>query len=59
VQGESRTLPKEVKLKNGQILTIREAEKEDAGRALDYLEEISAETDYLTFGPGEYGMSVE
>ena len=52
-------LAKKTKLKNGQILTIKEADKKDAARILEYLNEIAGETDYLTFGPGEFNLSVE
>ena len=44
-------------LKDGQVLTIREAEAVDAPALLDYLELVSGESDYLTYGPGEFGLS--
>lgn len=40
--------------KDGRALLIREAEGKDAGVLLKYLDRISRETDYLTFGPGEF-----
>ena len=41
-------------LKDGRDLLIREACPEDAGAILDYVEEVSGETDFLSFGPGEF-----
>ncbi|HDA9567112.1 TPA: GNAT family N-acetyltransferase [Listeria innocua] len=46
-------------LKNGQIMTIREATKEDAGNIVTYLNEVAGETDYLSFGKGDFSFSVE
>ena len=45
------------KLKDGSNVLIREAEGSDSRQVLDYLELVSAETDFLTFGPGEFGLS--
>jgi RimJ/RimL family protein N-acetyltransferase len=36
---------------------IREAQGSDSRRVLDYIELVSAETDFLTFGPGEFELS--
>jgi RimJ/RimL family protein N-acetyltransferase len=44
-------------LKDGKRLTIREAQVEDAGALLDYVECISGESDFLSFGPGEFELS--
>jgi Acetyltransferases, including N-acetylases of ribosomal proteins len=44
-------------LRSGQILTIREAETEDTPIILDYLNKVCSETDNLTFGEGEFGIS--
>ncbi len=44
-------------LKNGQRLTIREARVEDAAALLAYVERASAESDFLSFGPGEFGLT--
>ncbi|WP_407310140.1 GNAT family N-acetyltransferase [Desulfosporosinus sp. SB140] len=46
-------------LRNGQMLTIREAKHEDASMFLDYISKVGAETDNLTFGEGEFGISEE
>jgi RimJ/RimL family protein N-acetyltransferase len=45
------------KLKDGRDVLIREAEGSDSRQVLDYLEVVSAETDFLTFAPGEFGLS--
>ncbi|WP_425800967.1 GNAT family N-acetyltransferase [Desulfitobacterium sp. Sab5] len=47
------------KLKSGQILVIREAQKEDAPKILDYIDKVSKESDNLTFGEGEFGITLE
>jgi RimJ/RimL family protein N-acetyltransferase len=38
---------------------IREADPEDASGILEYIEKVSGESDFLTFGPGEFGISLE
>jgi RimJ/RimL family protein N-acetyltransferase len=50
---------KQIKLKNGDTAIIREAIKSDAKALVDYVNTISGETDFMTFGPGEFGMSIE
>lgn len=50
---------KRLQLKNGEELVIRKAEKSDAGSIVEYVNIISGESDNLTFGPGEFGMSVD
>ena len=47
-----------IKLKNDLTLIIRKARKDDAAKILEYLNRIAGETDYLTFGPGEFHLSV-
>lgn len=44
-------------LNNGRVLLIREAVAEDARAVLDYVETGSGESDFLTFGPGEFELS--
>jgi RimJ/RimL family protein N-acetyltransferase len=44
------------KLKNGGALVIREAAVNDARAVLDYLESVSSESDFLSFGPGEFDL---
>jgi RimJ/RimL family protein N-acetyltransferase len=49
--------PRQHKLKNGLVLSIREARVQDARVLLDYIQDISGESDFLTFGPGEFDLS--
>jgi len=49
----------EKRTKDGHILLIREAQASDANVVLEYIDHVSRETDYLTFGPGEFGRSLE
>ena len=46
-------------LKNGLQLIIREAEKKDAASIIDYVNTIAGESENITFGPGEFKMTVE
>jgi RimJ/RimL family protein N-acetyltransferase len=46
-------------LENGQTLVIREAEPTDAQAVLDHVHAISAESDYLSFGPGEFEIPID
>ena len=43
-------------IKDGRVLLIREAAPDDARAVLDYVEDVSRESDYLSFGPGELGL---
>jgi RimJ/RimL family protein N-acetyltransferase len=45
--------------RDGRALLIREAEGSDAGAVLEYIDLISRETDFLTFGPGEFRLTQE
>ena len=49
--------PREYQLRNGRTLLIREVVVEDARALVDYAESISAESDFLSFGPGEFGLT--
>ena len=46
-------------VRNGQVLVIREAVPEDARALLNYVEAVSGESDFLTFGPGEFELTEE
>ncbi len=46
-------------LPTGKELIIREARKSDAQRLIDYVNAISYESDFLTFGPGEFNIPIE
>lgn len=43
----------QTQLKDGQTALIREAAPEDAARLLRYLDEVTAETDFLSMGKGD------
>ena len=44
-------------LPDGTTLLIREATVADATALLEYVEAVSRESDFLSFGPGEFGLS--
>lgn len=44
-------------LKNGHVFVIREATVNDARAVLDYVQDISGESDFLSFGPGEFEIT--
>ena len=44
-------------LHDGSALVIRAAVPEDAAAMLEYLEAVSGESDFLTFGPGEFELT--
>jgi RimJ/RimL family protein N-acetyltransferase len=46
-------------LKNNLWLTLRRAEPKDAEEVLAYLNQVAGESENITFGPGELGLSVE
>lgn len=51
--------PTKSQTKDGVALIIREAEEADAAAMLDYVQTVSGETDFLTFGPGEFDITLE
>jgi len=48
--------PQHHALKDGRVLLVREAEAEDARALLDYVQAVSAESDFLSFGSGEFEL---
>lgn len=44
-------------LASGQTLTVREADRADAAALLALVQQVASESDYLTFGPGEFIIS--
>ena len=48
-----------IPLKNHLLLTLRPAEPKDAPQVLAYIEQAASESENLTFGPGEFGISLE
>jgi RimJ/RimL family protein N-acetyltransferase len=49
-------LPQTHLLRDGRELLIREAAPEDAPAVLEYIHAISGESDFLSFGPGEFEL---
>ncbi|MCP5456048.1 MAG: GNAT family N-acetyltransferase [Thermotogae bacterium] len=49
----------EIKLKNGKKLVMRSALVSDAEDMIDYFNHVAGETDNLTFGNGEFELSLE
>ena len=52
-------LPCQVVLSDGQVATIGRVVESDAAAVLDHLEQLAGESDYLTFGPGELGLTLD
>jgi RimJ/RimL family protein N-acetyltransferase len=48
---------RQFELKDGRQLEVRPAEADDAADLLAFLEQISSETDFVSFGPGEFGKT--
>ena len=57
--GVMKIEPIKVEIKEGDHLTLRTAQPDDAQHILNYLEDVSAESDFLTFGPGEFEITLE
>ena len=51
-------VPARHRLPGGVPLLIREAQPQDAVALLDYIEAVSAESEFLTFAPGEFTLGV-
>jgi len=49
---------KEIIIKNKKVI-IREADKTDAKALIEYLNVIGGESDFLTFGIGQFDKSIE
>jgi RimJ/RimL family protein N-acetyltransferase len=49
--------PHKHELKNGSVLLIRQVAVDDAPAVLEYVHAISAESDFLSFGPGEFELT--
>ena len=50
--------PKYTSLINGQKILIRKAEIEDASEILEFNDRVGEETDYLSYGSGEQGLTL-
>lgn len=47
------------KLPDGRVVSVEHVQENDASHLLRYLDAVSGETDFLTFGPGEFPMTEE
>jgi RimJ/RimL family protein N-acetyltransferase len=59
MHSEGTCLPQHTLLKNHLQFILRRAEPRDAEHLLAYLNQIAGESENLTFGPGEFGLSVQ
>jgi len=50
---------KKISLKSGEVLIIRKAIPEDATKIINYAEKVSGESDNISYGPGEFGVTFE
>lgn len=50
---------KKLKLKNGNTMIIRKANRFDAKAILEYIDTVSGESVFLTFGQGEFDKTIE
>ena len=50
---------REATTKDGQTLKMREGRAEDAAKVLSFNHTLSGESDYLSFGVGEYTLNEE
>lgn len=48
-----------IALANGLEMTLRSATPQDAEQLLVYLDQVAGESENITFGPGEFGLSIE
>lgn len=54
-----RRFKEEIKLKDGRKLIIKEANPEEARDIIRYVSTVGSESDFLTYGDGEYKISLE
>ena len=52
-------IPQSHVLNNNQTLLIRKAATQDAEAVLEYVHAIAGETDFLSFGPGEFDIPLD
>lgn len=50
---------KKIKLKNGENIKIRKVQINDAEKILNYVKRVSGETDFLTFSPDEFKITIK
>ena len=56
---KDRDVVQHITLKNNLHLTLRHAEPRDAERILTYIHQMAGESENVTFGPGEFELSVD
>jgi RimJ/RimL family protein N-acetyltransferase len=49
---------REYALRDGRVLAISQVGTDDAADVVAYIDQVGGETDFLTFGPGEYELTV-
>lgn len=59
MHSKDREATQHIMLKNDLSLILRRAEPDDAERVLAYVNQIAGESENVTFGPGEFELSVE
>ena len=59
MHSKDRDAAQHITLKNNLHLTLRHAEPDDAERILAYINQMASESENVTFGPGEFELSVE
>lgn len=59
MNSQNTTWPRHILLQNNRLLTLRPATPDDAPQVIAYVEQVSAESENLTFGPGEFDISLE
>jgi RimJ/RimL family protein N-acetyltransferase len=52
-------LSKPLTIVGGRVATLSHVAENDAAMILDYVNTASGETDFLAFGPGEFGMTLD
>ena len=57
--GAGKSIGASVALKGGEHALIERTTEADAPQLIQYLEHVAGESDFLSFGPGEVGLSVE
>ncbi len=50
-------IAREFTLNDGRVLVVREAEPGDASAVLTYVEQVSGQSDFLSFGPGDLELT--
>ena len=57
IQGER--VVKRYSLRNGKIIMLREGNGDDARKIIEYIRNVSGESEYLAFGKGEFNPTID